>query len=1526
LLMAAPRRVFLSHTSELREFPAERSFVAAAEAAVSRAGDAVADMAYFPARDDKPADYCAARVRDCAIYVGLIGLRYGSSVRDRPGVSYTELEFDTATEAGLPRLVFLLDEDAPVPIPPGRLLDGDPDLQVQQRAFRARVLASGVMAGTFSSPEQLELLVWQALHETPPAALPSPGTGAGLLDRPNAGRDVITGNVFVGRFARLRDKWLDPAPVFEDVRVQQFTGRTWLLDELDIFLARHDRGHVVVQADAGLGKTALAASLAYSRNWPCHFTRGRNGQVGLTALSNLAAQLIARYKLDDQFAPQGMLPDTAGEPGWFEQVLQASAEMASAGGGHVVIVVDGLDEAEVVKGALPLGLPVLLPRGAFIVATCRTGTDMPALRQPYRVLEIKPRDRRNTADLDRFLRTALAQDAELAALVAAAGLTADAVSKRLLSRCGGVWIYLRYVLSELREGLRSVDDIGSLPGDLSAYYAESLLAGHHDPDWGRLRLPLLATLAAAAEPLSVPDLTRLAGLPDQHLVQVLCGSRLLPFLAVTLDETHGQRRYSVYHASLREFLAGSGRVSFASGQAQAEELARAYVRAHTRIADYYLDKFGGLSHGLPLLAADLPVAQIDHGYALRHLTEHLERAGRAADADVLLACEQPAPARGSVWYAAHERAGTLAEYRVDLDRARRHAAARTDQDVRLGRQAPSLALELRYLMIDSAVRTLTTSVPRTLVGRLVQSGLWSPARAVFYARQVVDLADRAASLAGLLPQLPEEDRPGIAHEAMTVASEVASPFWRVWAFSWLVGNTAASALTDEAAASALAATAEVTTPADRARLLDWLAETLPLALLPQATGLALSIPDETERARALYALIPLAPETVLPEILAAIPAITDSNARARMIATVADRNDCAAMTAELTDAARTIPDDEDRAWALGAVASLAPQTHPDLADEALTAARATGNPANRAWALTRLADLLGPGQRGNLLDEALSAARTVHDDDDDRLWALTVVAPELPSPARRSVLSEVLKETLARLPGSAQSDLLASLAPHLTKPQLARTVPVILAIQSEGDKASLIESYAPYLSDQLAELALRSVAGIRDESHRGHVIQALAPVIPEPALTEALAVTGRISDAGTRSLVIGELAGRLPVSLLGQALSLVQATTSESGSARFLLRIAMRSAEPRRTELRGEALATARSATDNLARVQILGDIAVTLNGDERRRILAEAVQAAKDDADEYSRVYALDYLIRRTPGADRKQLIDEAFTSARTMSIDVEYRPEWLAALARYVPKPDRSVILAEALADARALTSEEDRLEALLGIATVFPGNERIDVLREFLAEAGDGAGLTGGPLMVKIIKILPDRLAVKLLDMMRRVLYEDSRLPAVTWLLKLVPNQTIEETLAFLRMYPGGLHQAHALGTAALYLPAQFRQQALSLALDAERKAVARRAILTQAALLWDDRVTITELEIFRQVMTDIRLDEYLNTLASGLDIITKTAGSQSLDDCLDAFHTVQRWWPPPTAAMDSVNLGPLPLSSSAKYQKGTASGLA
>ncbi|MCY1145015.1 DUF4062 domain-containing protein [Actinoplanes sp. Pm04-4] len=138
-----PWRVFLSHTSDLGPF------VEAAEAAVTRAGHVPVDMKYFAAEDRPPSDVCAAAVESADVYVLVAGANYGSSVREGPDVSYTEMEFRAAGEAGLPRLAFLLD----VPAEP------------RQRAFRESVTDSGLTAAMVRDPSALETRVYQALIE-----------------------------------------------------------------------------------------------------------------------------------------------------------------------------------------------------------------------------------------------------------------------------------------------------------------------------------------------------------------------------------------------------------------------------------------------------------------------------------------------------------------------------------------------------------------------------------------------------------------------------------------------------------------------------------------------------------------------------------------------------------------------------------------------------------------------------------------------------------------------------------------------------------------------------------------------------------------------------------------------------------------------------------------------------------------------------------------------------------------------------------------------------------------------------------------------------------------------------------------------------------------------------------------------------------------------------------------------------------------------------------------------------------------
>jgi WD40 repeat protein len=151
--------VFLSHTSELRRLPIGRSFVDAAESAVIRAGDIPVDMAYFTADPRPPAQVCRDAVRSADVFVGIVGFQYGSLVRDRPELSYTELEFEEAGSAGLDRFVFLLGEDAQGPAE----LFRDIEHGARQEKFRNSLPDSGITVTMVTNPDDLRAALYQAL-------------------------------------------------------------------------------------------------------------------------------------------------------------------------------------------------------------------------------------------------------------------------------------------------------------------------------------------------------------------------------------------------------------------------------------------------------------------------------------------------------------------------------------------------------------------------------------------------------------------------------------------------------------------------------------------------------------------------------------------------------------------------------------------------------------------------------------------------------------------------------------------------------------------------------------------------------------------------------------------------------------------------------------------------------------------------------------------------------------------------------------------------------------------------------------------------------------------------------------------------------------------------------------------------------------------------------------------------------------------------------------------------------------------
>src|SRR5450755_2023893 len=330
-------QVFVSHTADMARFPQDRPFVQAALDAVGRAGMAPVDMRYFAARDGRPADYCRQRVRECEIYVAVIGFRYGSLVPDEV-VSYTELEFQAARGADVPRLVFLLEETA---CPPG-LADADRGPVAE---FRQRLCDAGLVVRGFTSGDGLELEVFHALSELA-GALDAGAATTALLQAP-------------GRQARS-DGWAGPdmprasgtVPRVWNVpnRNADFTGRGAILERLHNELAGDGTAVVLARALYGLGgvgKTQVALEYAhrfkagYDLIW---WVPAEHYQEISLALADLAARLgfqtsdnaeeAAAVALEQlRRGPVGrwlLIYDNAEDPAGLEPFLPS-------GSGHVMI-------------------------------------------------------------------------------------------------------------------------------------------------------------------------------------------------------------------------------------------------------------------------------------------------------------------------------------------------------------------------------------------------------------------------------------------------------------------------------------------------------------------------------------------------------------------------------------------------------------------------------------------------------------------------------------------------------------------------------------------------------------------------------------------------------------------------------------------------------------------------------------------------------------------------------------------------------------------------------------------------------------------------------------------------------------------------------------------------------------------------------------------------------------------------------------------------------------------------------------
>lgn len=580
-----------------------------------------------------------------------------------------------------------------------------------------------------------------------------------------------------GSYLSVRpEDWPDFRGLISD-NTCSFVGRQFVFEELDSFIQGEDTrpGYFRIVADAGIGKTALAAEIARRYNAPAYFLSAAEGRTRWDRLiASLCTQIIARYQL-----PYSYLPERAGETTDF---LQALLREAADREKPVLVVVDGMDEANLLPGRPGtdgLYLPRNLPQGVFFVLTQRPGIShlvpLPGVREE--TFRIEGDDPYQLADIRELIRVYAERPGVSAALAQnEPAISIDKFVAALEKASQGNFMYLRYILSDIEVGKPGIIplQLELLPKGLNGYYeqfwrrmvpAQGASRTIRD-EWREVGEPTITILGTAQEPVSVDWISRLI----QRSVSDILDYALRPWEQfLSCDKVRfPEERWRIVHRSFAEFLA------------QKIDL----TVTHSRIADHYLALWGGFDQNLPRLQTPKS-RDADEGYGLRHLVSHLLAAGRAVDVHRVLRAQwdthtQHRPKQAcnilrlgrpfsdaqfnqnkatNVWYWSHNKANDRAGYVQDYLRGWECAERATISGADPGKSATGIGLEMRYALIQSSLNSMAESIPPALLASLVANHHWGVRDAIIYIGRISESRRRAEAVIGVAPYATDYDRP-----------------------------------------------------------------------------------------------------------------------------------------------------------------------------------------------------------------------------------------------------------------------------------------------------------------------------------------------------------------------------------------------------------------------------------------------------------------------------------------------------------------------------------------------------------------------------------------------------------------------------------------------------------------------------------------------------------------------------------------------------------------------------------------------
>jgi hypothetical protein len=334
-------------------------------------------------------------------------------------------------------------------------------------------------------------------------------------------------------------------------RIKDFTGRLFVFEAIAEFLRKNTKGYFVLEAEPGVGKSAIMAKCAeiFQRRCVTHFNSRSDGIIDAkTFLENACTQLIQGFKLN---YPQ--LPENALENGNFLGRLLGEAS-AKVRGKKLIFVVDALDEIDLSlqrSGSNVLYLPEVLPDNVYFIVSKRPEfLPMPAANRT--IFDLMQYDAESLEDVKAYLAKRTEKSKSIQTWINSQNLQREQFVTAVAQKSEKKFIYLRYVLDEIESCTYNDMNLNDLPQGLQEYYQKhwEQMIGREDDPLLELKVNIIYVLSKAHEPVSRRWVAKSVRETDFKVQQVL--KKWESFLRQ--QQAGGEIRYSIYHNSFRLFL------------------------------------------------------------------------------------------------------------------------------------------------------------------------------------------------------------------------------------------------------------------------------------------------------------------------------------------------------------------------------------------------------------------------------------------------------------------------------------------------------------------------------------------------------------------------------------------------------------------------------------------------------------------------------------------------------------------------------------------------------------------------------------------------------------------------------------------------------------------------------------------------------------------------------------------------------------------------------------------------------------